>query len=64
MKVGMMNTNSAFEPYLLVFRGREVNASYNPQQLSIYQDNPLIEALPPLLTTEEAFVLLVASSCV
>jgi hypothetical protein len=58
MKVGMMNSNSAFEPYLLVFRGREVNASYNPQQLSIYQDNPLIEALPPLLTTEEAFVLL------
>lgn len=53
-----MTSNPALEPHLLVFRGREVFAEYNPEQLSIYRDNPLIEALPSLLTEEQAFVLL------
>lgn len=43
-------------PHLLVFRGNEVAATYEKEQLSIYRDNPLIEALPPLLAQEEAFV--------
>ena len=45
-------------PQLLVFRGRTMDAHYHPVQLPIYRDNPLIEALPPLLTQEAAFLAL------
>ncbi|MDZ8226938.1 ATP-binding protein [Nostoc sp. ChiVER01] len=51
-----MTPEPAHSPHLLVFRGREVFAQYNPEQISIYRDNPLIEALPPLLTEEQAFI--------
>jgi len=50
----MMSNDYCDLPPLLVFRGDEVNASYNPEQLSIYQNHPLIEALPPLLSADEA----------
>jgi hypothetical protein len=49
-----MTNKHCSQPPLLVFRGREVDANYNQQPLSIYRDNPLIEALPPILTEEEA----------
>ena len=35
------------------FQGRQINAQYDPDQLNIYQGNPLIECLPPLLETEQ-----------
>lgn len=53
-----MTNNHPRLPPLLVFRGDEVEANYNFEQLSIYRDNPLIEALPPLLTEDSAMALL------
>lgn len=54
-----MRTNKHQErPPLLVFRGDEVDALYKSGQLSIYRDNPLIEALPPLLNEDETMAAL------
>lgn len=53
-----MTPNANPHPQLLVFRGRVMDALYRSDQLPIYQDNPLIEALPPLLSQEQAFVAL------
>ena len=53
----MTSSNHPY-PQLLVFRGQTIDARYHPAQLPIYRDNPLIEALPPLLTQEAAFLAL------
>jgi hypothetical protein len=38
---------------LSVIRGEQVNATYSEQLIPEYQDNPLIESLPPLWSMEE-----------
>ncbi|HLW00390.1 MAG TPA: ATP-binding protein [Ktedonobacterales bacterium] len=49
-----MSNNRTVPPPLQVFRGWAEKASYREQPLSIYQGNPLIEALPPILSREQA----------
>jgi len=46
-------TNNFAIPSLLVFKGQVVPATYQDPQLSIYRNNPLIEALPPIYSEEE-----------
>lgn len=48
----MKSTPTLEKPSLLVFKGRRVPASYH-EEISIYRGNPLIEALPPILTEEQ-----------
>jgi hypothetical protein len=43
---------------LPIFAGRAEKAAYRDQAISSYRDNPLIEALPPIWTTDEAAHLL------
>ncbi|MEH2039925.1 ATP-binding protein [Nostoc sp.] len=50
-----MNTNNSV-PSLLVSKGEIVSASYNDPIIASYRDNPLIEALPPILSEEEAMI--------
>lgn len=38
-----------------VLRGEQVEAKYEEQHLEEYRDNPLIEALPPILDKEDVF---------
>lgn len=45
-----------FTPSLLAFKGQVIHAQYQDLLLSIYRNNPLIEALPPILSEEEAMV--------
>jgi hypothetical protein len=52
----MTNSNSA--PSLLVGKGAVEPASYGDPLISSYRGNPLIEALPPILSEEEAMTLL------
>ncbi|MBD1808115.1 ATP-binding protein [Microcoleus sp. FACHB-SPT15] len=52
----MTNSNSA--PSLLVGKGAVELASYRDPLISSYRGNPLIEALPPILSEEEAMTLL------
>jgi hypothetical protein len=51
-------TNSNSEPSLLVGKGAVESASYRDPLISSYRGNPLIEALPPILSEEEAMALL------
>ncbi|XWK89102.1 MAG: ATP-binding protein [Phormidium sp.] len=51
-------TNCNFLPSLLVGKGKIVPAKYNEQLVYSYRDNPLIEALPSILSEEEAVTLL------
>jgi AAA domain len=51
-----MTIPEVLHPHLLVLRGRVVDADYCSEQLSIYRDNPLIEALPTLLNEDAAFM--------
>lgn len=51
-------SNSNFEPSLLVGKGMTAPASYSNPLISSYRDNPLIEALPPILSEDEAMALL------
>lgn len=48
-----MNT-SDHQSLLLVHRGRVVNAIYREPEIPDYAGNPLLEALPRILTTDEA----------
>lgn len=48
----MTHTQVDTVPSLLVFKGQKVQASYH-EEISIYQGNPLIEALPAILTEDE-----------
>jgi hypothetical protein len=41
---------------MLVNRGRAVEAIYRKPEIPDYEGNPLLEALPPMLTTEQAMV--------
>ena len=52
----MTNSNSA--PSLLVGKGAVESASYRDPLISSYRGNPLIEALPPILSKKEAVTLL------
>ncbi|HEY9694166.1 MAG TPA: ATP-binding protein [Oculatellaceae cyanobacterium] len=45
-------------PSLLAFKGKVVPADYRDPQLSIYRKNPLIEALPPIYSEEQAAMFL------
>ncbi|BAQ60813.1 Tn7-like transposition protein C [Geminocystis sp. NIES-3708] len=45
-----------FTPSLLAFKGQVIQAQYQDPLLSIYRNNPLIEALPTILSEEEAMV--------
>lgn len=49
-----MNPELSAQPSLLVGKGRLEIATYKDPQIPNYQDNPLIEALPKILTSEEA----------
>ena len=51
-------TNCNFMPSLLVGKGKVVPAKYSEQLVCSYRDNPLIEALPSILSEEEAVTLL------
>ena len=51
-------TNSNPAPSLLVGKGAVKPASYRDPLISSYRGNPLIEALPPILSEEEAMTLL------
>lgn len=46
-----------FSP-VLVFKGRHAAASYLEQAIPAYRGNPYIEALPPILTEDEAIEVL------
>lgn len=48
----MNRSSKQLKPPLQVFRGEEILASYH-NEISIYNGNPLIEALPAILTEEE-----------
>ena len=50
-----MNNNSDRYVYL---KGRQIEAMYYPQIIDAYQNNPLIEAIPPRLTQEQLYQLL------
>lgn len=50
----MMNPNISLQPSLLVGKGRVEAATYRCTQIPIYCNNPLIEALPPILTATDA----------
>lgn len=50
-----MNNNSDRYVYL---KGRQIEAEYYPQIIDAYQNNPLIEAIPPRLTQEQLYQLL------
>jgi AAA domain-containing protein len=41
-------------PQVLTSQGRQTVASYLPQEMSCYRGNPFIEALPPIMTEDEA----------
>jgi hypothetical protein len=53
-----MRDNILSPPPLPVFRGRIEKALYRDQLIPSYRDNPLIEALPPILMIDEAAKLL------
>ncbi|WP_242051721.1 ATP-binding protein [Nostoc sp. FACHB-280] len=48
-----MNNFNNYEPPLLSFRGKEINAIYSDPEIPKYRDNPLIEALPKIMTKSE-----------
>ncbi len=43
------------EQVIKIIRGKQVEADYSKQDLIEYKNNPLIEALPPILTVEEIY---------
>ncbi|HEY9299032.1 MAG TPA: hypothetical protein VIQ31_22295 [Phormidium sp.] len=47
-----MNNNQHI-PSILVGKGRIEQATYQDSEIPNYQGNPLIEALPPILTQNE-----------
>lgn len=48
----MISTKAEATPSLLVFKGQKIQAAYH-EEISIYRGNPLIEALPVILTEDE-----------
>ncbi|GAX45295.1 Tn7-like transposition protein C [Tolypothrix sp. NIES-4075] len=48
----MTRSSKQLKPPLQVFRGEKIQASYH-DEISIYSGNPLIEALPTILTEDE-----------
>lgn len=49
----MTDKNAEFCP-LLICKGRRTMASYLEQEIASYRGNPFNEALPPILTEDEA----------
>lgn len=49
-----MSKNNTNNNYTNIHKGAKVNAVYLPTGVSDYDGNPLIEALPPILTVEQA----------
>ena len=52
----MSSNELPVRPLNVVNRGRVVQAVYREPETADYADNPLIEALPPILTTEQAML--------
>jgi hypothetical protein len=52
----MTNRDLPIRPLNAVNRGRTVQAVYREPETSDYAGNPLIEALPPVLTTQQAML--------
>lgn len=50
----MKNNESPIRLNNVVNRGQIVQAKYREPEINDYKDNPLIEALPPILTTDQA----------
>ncbi|MEM1309814.1 MAG: ATP-binding protein [Cyanobacteria bacterium P01_H01_bin.153] len=53
-----MTSSEHIMPSLLVGKGQVIQADYRDPIISSYRDNPLIEALPPILTEDEVMELL------
>jgi hypothetical protein len=51
---GEMKKNDLRSSVMIVHKGRTVIAIYRKSEISDYQGNPLIEALPPILTSEHS----------
>lgn len=49
-----MIKNDGHEAGMIVHKGRAVTAIYRKPEIRDYQGNPLIEALPPILTSDQA----------
>jgi AAA domain len=49
-----MSSNNAVEQPLVIIRGRSVRAVYRKPECPDYDGNPMIEALPPVLTDDQA----------
>ncbi|MEH2334942.1 ATP-binding protein [Nostoc sp.] len=49
-----MTDDEVYKPPFLVFTGQKINAIYSDPEVSKYRGNPLIEALPKILTKLEA----------
>lgn len=49
-----MTSNMPYQPSILICRGQEVFATYRDPLIPNYQGNPLIEALPSILSKREA----------
>jgi len=52
-------TKTIIRPFMMRLRGKIVNAEYNYSPIVDYRDNPIIEALPPIFSKEEAITKLV-----
>ncbi|BAY26829.1 Tn7-like transposition protein C [Calothrix sp. NIES-2100] len=49
-----MNNFENYEPPIILLRGQEINAIYRDPEIPKYRYNPLIEALPQIMTKSEA----------
>lgn len=49
----MMISNNSLSPHFLVEKGKVVEADYSDTEITFYQRNPLIEALPPILSEDQ-----------
>lgn len=51
-----MKSGSEYQPVMTVIRGRVVHAVYRTPECPDHKGNPLLEALPPILTDEQAMI--------